>query len=228
MIIWAIAGLTLIPQAGQDEKPKAGPPKVLLDPSLPEWKEKAPDKFKAKFTTSKGDFTVLVERAWAPLGTDRFYGLVKNGYFDDVRFFRVVSGFMAQFGIHGAPEVNKVWRESTIKDDPVVKSNLRGWLTYATRGPDSRTTQIFINFQDKNRGLDAQGFAPFGQVIEGMEVVDKLHSKYGDGPPRGSGPDQARIHTEGNAYLAAKYKDLDFIKSAKIVPPEQKPPDPKK
>ena len=218
-IIWAVAGLSVfMGGACQDEKLKAGPPKVLLDPSLPEWKEKAPDKFRAKFTTSKGDFTVLVERAWAPLGADRFYGLVKNGYYDDVRFFRVVSNFMAQFGIHGAPEVNKVWREATIKDDPVVKSNLRGWLTYATSGPNSRTTQIFINFKDSNRSLDAQGFAAFGQVVEGMEVVDKLYSKYGDGPPRGGGPDQSRIQSEGNAYLNTKFKELDFIKTARIVP----------
>jgi len=203
--------------AGQDDKPKSEVPKALLDPSLPEWKEKAPDKFRAKFTTSKGDFTVLVERAWAPLGADRFYGLVKNGYFDNVRFFRVVSNFMAQFGIHGAPEVNKVWREATIKDDPVVKSNLRGWLSFATRGPNTRTTQIFINFQDKNRSLDSQNFAPFGQVIEGMEIVDKLTSKYGDGPPRGRGPDQSRIQSEGNAYLNADFKELDFVKTARIV-----------
>ena len=217
MMIWAVAGLMLFTQACQDEKPKAGPPKVLLDPSLPEWKEKAPAEFRVKFTTSEGDFTVLVERAWAPLGADRFHALVKNGYFNDVRFFRVVAGFMAQFGIHGAPEVNKAWREATIKDDPVVKSNLRGWLTFAMRGPDTRTTQVFINFQDQNKSLDAQGFAPFGKVIEGMEVVDKLYGKYGDGPPRGRGPNQAKIQSEGNAYLNAEFKELDFIKTAAIV-----------
>jgi len=213
--------------AGQDDKPK-DKLKVLLDPSLPEWKEKAPDTFKAKFTTSKGDITILVERAWAPLGADRFHALVKNGYFDDVRFFRVVSGFMAQFGIHGNPDVNKVWREASIKDDPVVKSNLRGWVTYATRGPNTRTTQLFINFSDKNKFLDSQGFTPFGQVVEGMDLVDQFYSKYGDGPPQGSGPNQAKIQSEGNAYLEKNFKELDYIKTAKIVPPEEKPPDQKK
>ncbi len=206
--------------AGQDDKPNDKPKdklKVLLDPSLPEWKEKAPDSFKAKFTTSKGDFTILVERAWAPLGADRFHALVKNGYFDDVRFFRVVGGFMAQFGIHGNPDVNKVWKEASIKDDPVVKSNLRGWVTYAMRGPNTRTTQLFFNFADKNKFLDSQGFSPFGQVVEGMDVVDKLYSKYGDGPPQGRGPNQARIQSEGNAYLEKNFKELDFIKSAQIV-----------
>jgi len=206
--------------ASQEDKPKEIP-KALLDPSLPEWKEKAPDSFKAKFTTSKGDFTILVERAWAPLGADRFHALVKNGFYDGVRFFRVISGFMAQFGLNGAPEVDKAWREATIKDDPVVKDNLRGWVTYAKRGPDTRTTQVFINFKD-NKSLDSQGFSPFGQVVEGMEVVDKLYGKYGDGPPRGSGPNQEKIRSEGNAYLDAKFKELDFVKTARIVPPEPK------
>ena len=212
--------------ASQDDKPKDNT-KALLDPSLPEWQEKAPDSFKAKFTTSKGDFTILVERAWAPLGADRFYCLVKNGYFTDVRFFRVVSGFMAQFGIHGNPDVSKAWRASSMKDDPVVKSNMRGWVTYATAGPNTRTTQFFINFSDRNKFLDSQGFSPFGQVVEGMDVVDKLYSKYGDGPPQGSGPNQARIQSDGNAYLEKSFKELDYVKSASIVAPEQKPPDQK-
>jgi peptidyl-prolyl cis-trans isomerase A (cyclophilin A) len=202
--------------AAQEEKPKDNS-KVLLDLSDAAWKEKAPDTFKAKFSTSKGDFTILVERAWSPLGADRFYCLVKNGYYDDVRFFRVVEGFMAQFGIHGNPEVNKVWREASIKDDPVVKSNLRGWVTYAMRGPNTRTTQLFINYADKNKMLDGQGFSPFGQVVEGMEVVDKLYSGYGEGAPRGSGPNQMRIQSEGNAYLSKEFKDLDYVKSARIV-----------
>jgi peptidyl-prolyl cis-trans isomerase A (cyclophilin A) len=217
LILCAFALLAPLPIVRQDDKPKTEIPKALLDPSRPEWKEKAPDKFRVKFTTSKGDFTVVVERAWSPLGADRFHALVKNGYYDDVRFFRVVDNFMAQFGLHGAPAVNKAWRDATIQDDPVVKSNLRGWLTYAMRGPNTRTTQVFINYKD-NSSLDGQKFSPFGQVVEGMEVVDKLYSKYGDGPPRGSGPDQKRIHAEGNAYLDAKYKELDFIKTARIVP----------
>jgi peptidyl-prolyl cis-trans isomerase A (cyclophilin A) len=199
--------------ASQDDKPKETPkdPKVLLDHSLPEWKEKAPDSFKAKFATSKGDFTVLVERAWAPLGADRFYCLVKNGYYDDTRFFRVVPNFMVQFGINGNPEVNKVWRENSIKDDPVVKGNLRGWVTYAKQArPDTRTTQIFINFKD-NKFLDGQGFASFGQVVEGMDVVDKLHSGYGESP------NQLKVQSEGNAYLEKNFKELDYVKTARIV-----------
>jgi peptidyl-prolyl cis-trans isomerase A (cyclophilin A) len=216
--------VSIFTAAGRQEKPKDEVPKVLLDPSLPEWKEKAPDTFRAKFTTSKGDFTILVERAWSPLGADRFHALVKNGYYDDVRFFRVIGGFMAQFGLHGAPEVNKAWREATIKDDPVVKSNLRGWVTYAKRGPDTRTTQVFINFKD-NKSLDSQGFPPFGQVVEGMDVVDKLYSKYGDGPPRGSGPNQDKIRSEGNAY---RTRSKGSTRPRGIVPPEQKPPEPKK
>ena len=200
--------------------------KALKDPSLPVWKEKAPDQFRAKFTTSKGDFTILVERAWSPLGADRFYGLVKHGYFDDVRFFRVVEGFMAQFGIHGNPDLSKVWKDATIKDDPVVKSNLRGWVTYAMRGPNTRTTQLFINYSDKNKMLDSQGFSPFGQVVEGMDVVDKLHSGYGDGPPRGRGPDQGKIQSQGNAYLAKEFKELDYVKKAVIE--EAKKDEPKK
>ena len=223
----AVAGC----ESGQDEKPKAPvtpapapsiePPKdilkVLLDPSLPDWKDKAPDSFKAKFATTQGEFTIRVERAWSPLGADRFFVLVRNGYFDETRFFRVVSGFMAQFGIHGNPDVNRVWKEATIKDDPVLKSNRRGWVTYAMRGRHTRTTQLFINYADQNAGLDGQGFSPFGQVVEGMDAVDRLYSGYGDGPPRGGGPDQMRVFTEGNAYLNAEYKQLDYIKTARII-----------
>ena len=191
--------------------------KTLLDPSLPEWKEKAPDTFKARFSTSKGDITILVERTWSPLGADRFYALVRNGYYDDVRFFRVVNGFMAQFGIHGHPDVNKTWMRNSIKDDPVVKSNLRGWVTFATAGRNTRTTQLFINFADQNRALDRQGFSAFGQVIEGMDVVDRIYNGYGECAPNGSGPDQGRIQAEGNAYLNAQFKDLDYIKTARII-----------
>jgi len=191
--------------------------KTLLDPSLPEWKEQAPASFKAKFATSKGDFTIQVDRAWSPFGADRFYTLVKNGYYDDVRFFRVVDGFMVQFGIHGNPDVNKAWMRNTIKDDAVAKSNTRGWVTFATGGPNTRTTQIFINFVDRNRMLDGQGFSPFGQVIEGMDVVDKLYKGYGEGAPQGRGPHQGRIQSEGNAYLNDKFKELDYVKTARIV-----------
>jgi len=183
--------------------------------------EKAPDAFRVKFETSKGDFVVEVSRAWAPNGADRFYNLVKNGYYDEVRFFRVVRGFMAQFGISGDPAVGAIWRIANIQDDPVKASNTRGMVTFATAGRNTRTTQLFINYGD-NSGLDPQGFSPFGKVVEGMEVVDGLHSGYGDAPPRGSGPDQGRLQKEGNAYLSSEFSKLDFIKKATVVKGEAK------
>jgi peptidyl-prolyl cis-trans isomerase A (cyclophilin A) len=178
--------------------------------------EKAPDQFKAQFDTSKGTFVIDVQREWAPQGADRFYNLVKNGFFDDVRFFRVIDGFMAQFGIHGNPSVASAWRNAQIKDDPVKQSNRRGYVTFATAGPNTRTTQLFINFRD-NAGLDKQGFAPFGQVTSGMDVVDKIYSGYGEGAPSGRGPSQGRVQSEGNAYLNKEFPRLDYIKSATIV-----------
>jgi peptidyl-prolyl cis-trans isomerase A (cyclophilin A) len=179
--------------------------------------EKAPPIFRAKFDTSKGAFVVEVNRDWAPNGADRFYNLVKNGFFDDTRFFRVVKGFMVQFGINGDPATSAQWRTARIKDDPVRQSNKRGFVTYATSGPDSRTTQVFINVDD-NAGLDSQGFAPFARVVSGMEVVDRLNAEYGDGPPRGRGPEQFRIQTEGNAYLTKEFPRLDFVRKATIEP----------
>jgi peptidyl-prolyl cis-trans isomerase A (cyclophilin A) len=177
--------------------------------------EKAPATYKATFDTSKGVFVIEVHRDWAPNGADRFYNLVKNGFYDNARFFRVMSDFMAQFGINGDPKVSASWRGARIKDDPVRQSNKRGYITYATSGPDSRTTQVFINFRD-NSGLDPQGFAPFGQVVLGMNVVDSLYSSYGEGPPRGRGPDQGRLQMEGNAYLAKEFPQLDFVRKASI------------
>lgn len=176
---------------------------------------KAPDSYKARFTTSKGDFVVEITRAWAPLGADRFYNLVKGGFYDNVRFFRIVSGFMAQFGIHGDPAVMAAWKDANIKDDPRTQSNKRGFLTFATSGPDSRTTQVFLNLVDNDR-LDGMGFSPFGKVIEGMDVVDKLFSGYGEGAPRGQGPMQQRIQSEGNAYLEKDFPNLDYVKKATI------------
>ena len=179
--------------------------------------EKAPATYKVKFDTSKGAFVVEVNRDWAPNGADRFYNLVKNGFYNDARFFRVISGFMVQFGINGNPQLSKVWRDANIKDDPVKASNKRGMITFATAGPDTRTTQVFINFGN-NAGLDDQGFAPFGQVISGMEVVDSLYAEYGEGAPRGDGPDQGLVQSQGNAYLKNDFPKLDYIKSATIEP----------
>ena len=178
--------------------------------------EEAPPTFQAAFETSKGEFVIEVTREWAPNGADRLYTLVKNGYYDGVRFFRVIDGFMAQFGIHGDPRINAAWRAARITDDPVVESNVRGSVSFATSGPNSRTTQIFINFVD-NVNLDDMGFSPVGRVVEGMEVVDQLYSDYGEGPPRGTGPYQAQMHAQGNEYLDAEYPDLDHIIAARIV-----------
>jgi peptidyl-prolyl cis-trans isomerase A (cyclophilin A) len=171
--------------------------------------EQAPPTFKAKFDTSKGPFVVEVHRDWAPKGADRFYNLVKNGFFDDARFFRVVPDFMVQFGINGDPNIQKNWANANITDDPVTKSNKRGYITFATRGKDTRTTQLFINFKD-NAGLDRQGFAPFGEVVTGMDIVDKITSQYGEKPNQGS------IQAEGNAYLNKEFPKLDYIKKATI------------
>jgi len=176
--------------------------------------EQAPATYKAAFDTSVGKFVIEVHRAWAPNGADRFYNLVKNGFYEDIRFFRVLDGFMAQFGMNGDPNVQRAWTRATFNDDPVKQSNKRGYVTFAkSAAPNSRTTQVFINFVD-NANLDSQGFAPFGQVTEGMDVVDKLYSGYG----RQNVPDQGRITAEGNAYLNKEYPKLDFVKKATIEP----------
>lgn len=177
--------------------------------------EKAPDTYKAKFETSKGTFVIEVHRDWAPRGADRFYNLVKNGFYNDARFFRVIDGFMVQFGISGNPDLSAVWREARIRDDRVKQSNKRGTVSFATAGPDTRTTQVFINYGD-NAGLDGQGFSPFGEVISGMDVVDSLFKGYGEGAPRGQGPDQGLIQAQGNAYLITRFPKLDYVKSATI------------
>jgi peptidyl-prolyl cis-trans isomerase A (cyclophilin A) len=185
----------------------------LGDPSS--LNEKAPDVYKAKFDTSKGTFVIEVHRDWSPNGADRFYNLMKNGFFNDARFFRVIDGFMVQFGISGNPDLSAVWREARIPDDPVKQSNTRGMVSFATAGPGTRTTQVFINFGD-NTGLDGQGFSPFGQVVSGMDVVDSFFKGYGEGAPRGQGPDQGRVQTEGNAYLMTDFPKLDYVKKATI------------
>jgi peptidyl-prolyl cis-trans isomerase A (cyclophilin A) len=179
-------------------------------------KEKAPDAYKVKFDTSAGVFVIQVTRAWAPLGADRFYNLVKAGFYDETRFFRAIPNFMVQFGIHGDPAVSAAWRNARIGVDKVTQSNKKGFITYAMgASPDTRTTQVFINFRD-NSNLDGMGFAPFGQVVEGMDVVDKIYTGYGEGAPRGKGPEQGRVQMEGNAFLKKEFPKLDFIKKATI------------
>ena len=173
-------------------------------------KERAPNVFKAKFDTTAGIFVIEVHADWAPRGADRFYNLVKNGYYDGCRFFRVVPGFMVQLGINGDPVIQRNWTDATIPDDKVTQGNTRGFVTFAKSSePNSRTTQLFINFADNSR-LNRQGFAPFGKVTMGMEVVDKIFSGYGEKP------DQDRIEKEGNAYLTKNFPKLDYIKKATI------------
>jgi peptidyl-prolyl cis-trans isomerase A (cyclophilin A) len=182
---------------------------ALLQPA--NLNEKSPDVYDVRFATSKGDFVVKVTRAWAPVGSDRFYNLVKHGYFTDAAFFRVVPNFIIQFGLSADPGVNSAWRNARIKDDPVTQSNKPGYITFATAGPNTRTTQLFINFGN-NTFLDGQGFAPFGQVTSGMDVVQKLYSGHGEKP------DQGAITTQGKAYLDKNFPNLDTIKSATVVP----------
>jgi peptidyl-prolyl cis-trans isomerase A (cyclophilin A) len=175
-------------------------------------KDVAPAEFRASFDTSAGPFVVLVHRSWAPKGADRFYNLVKYGFFDGTRFFRVLPNFMVQFGINGDPSIQGPWRNANLADDPVTQSNRRGTITFATAGPNSRTTQVFINFRN-NANLDGQGFAPFGEIESGMEAVDKINAEYRENP------DQTLIQVQGNAYLMKAFPRLDYVKKATIVKP---------
>jgi peptidyl-prolyl cis-trans isomerase A (cyclophilin A) len=187
----------------------------LMNPAL--LHARAPEVYDVKFATTKGDFVVRVTRAWAPLGADRFYNLVNHHFYDNASFFRVLTGFVVQFGIHADPRVSHVWSSAVIKDDRVTQSNKRGTLTFATAGPNTRTTQVFINLGN-NGPLDAQGFSPFGEVSAGMDVVDKLYSGYGEGAPGGKGPRQDLIESKGKPYLDQDFPKLDSIKTAAILP----------
>ena len=181
--------------------------------------ETAPDSYEVLIETTQGNIVIEVQRSWAPLGADRFYNLVKMEYFTDIAFFRAIQGFMTQFGIHGDPNVAKMWRNARIQDDPVTQSNMRGHITFATSGKDSRTTQLFIN-TNNNNNLDAMGFAPFGKVSDtkggGMKVMDALFMGYGEGAPRGKGPNQMYIQQKGNTYLKDQFPKLDYIKTARL------------
>jgi peptidyl-prolyl cis-trans isomerase A (cyclophilin A) len=187
----------------------------LDHPDLAVLAKPAPDSFRAVFETSRGTFVIEAHRAWSPLGVDRFYHLVQDGFYDDTRFFRVVPGFVVQFGMHGSPAVSKVWDGMSITDDKAAQSNVRGAVTFAHAGPNTRTTQLFINYVD-NKTLDQMGFSPIGTVVEGMAVVDSLFSGYGELAPTGDGPQSRRIGAEGNAYLLRDFPRLDYIKSARI------------
>lgn len=177
--------------------------------------ESAPETFRARFETTAGEFVVEVHRSWSPNGADRFWNLVKNGYYDDTRVYRVVEGFMAQFGVHGDPVLGYQWRNAVIPDDPVVQSNTRGRVSFAKSGANSRVNEVFVNLED-NRDLDAEGFSPIGEVVTGMETVAAFHAGYGDGPPRGDGPYQAQARAEGNAYLDAQFPELTRILRATV------------
>jgi peptidyl-prolyl cis-trans isomerase A (cyclophilin A) len=206
--------------AGQGATTKKAPSTVraydraLLRPAL--LKDKAPEQYKVKFVTTRGEFTLAVTRAWAPLGADRFYNLVKHHFYDNASVFRVVPGFVAQFGISANPPVTTAWRGTDIKDDPVTQSNKKGYITFATSGPNTRTTQVFINLVDNAR-LDRMGFAPFGVVEDkGMNVVEMFYDQYGDE----SGPDQPKIESQGKPYVDKGWPKLDTIKSASLLTTE--------
>jgi peptidyl-prolyl cis-trans isomerase A (cyclophilin A) len=203
--------------AGEGSATKKAPSTVraydraLLRPAL--LRDKAPAQYKVKFLTTRGEFTIDVTRAWAPLGADRFYNLVKHHFFDSASVFRVVPSFVAQFGISAYPAVTTAWKGTDIKDDPVTQSNKKGYITFATAGPNTRTTQVFINLQDNTR-LDRMGFAPFGVVEgDGMKVVEMFYDQYGDN----AGPDQPKIEKEGKPYLDKGWPKLDTIKSATLL-----------
>ena len=177
--------------------------------------ERVPDVFQVNLDTSKGPVLIDVHRDWAPRGADHFYALVRTGFYDGNRFFRVVRFFVVQFGINGDPQLNRLWANANLPDDPVKQSNVKGTLTYAHLGPNSRSTQLFINLKD-NKALDKQGFAPIGKVISGMDTVERFYSSYGEMAPRGQGPDPSQIEVQGNAYLENNFARLDYIKKAAI------------
>ncbi len=178
--------------------------------------ETAPAQYKVRMQTSKGDVVILVHRDWSPIGADHFYELNKMHFYDGNGFFRCLPGFVVQWGINGDPDINKTWREIAIRDDPPKVSNKPGTVVFAMAGPNSRTTQVFVNLGDNSR-LDAQGFTPFGEVIEGMDHIASVDMEYGDGPPNGAGPSQDAIADIGNPYLEEHFPKLDYIKTARIV-----------
>ncbi len=197
----------------EDEAPVQRNPLLRAD----DFKETAPAEYQVTLETSEGNVVIQVYRDWAPLGADRFYSLARGGFYDDARIYRVVPGFMAQFGLNADPYVNQVWKREFLVDDPVVESNTRGRVAFAKGGRHTRTTEIFISYKD-NSALDDEGFAPIGEVVEGMDVVDAFYSEYGDGPPRGDGPYQAMAQARGNEYLDADFPELTRIVGVTVTP----------
>ena len=193
---------------------KGNAPEVMMDPTGEQATQTAPDEFKVRFETSAGTFVIDVTRDWSPRGADRFYSLIRIGFYDDQRFFRVIPNFVVQWGMSGDPEVSAAWQTARIKDDPVKESNVPGTITFAKTGaPNSRTTQLFINLGDNSASLDGQGFAPFGRVVEGMEVVGSFNAEYGSTPST----NQSTIAERGNELLNKNFPTLDYIVTAKIV-----------
>tara|TARA_Y100000590_G_scaffold212189_2_gene240460 strand:- start:687 stop:1331 length:645 start_codon:yes stop_codon:yes gene_type:complete len=178
--------------------------------------DEPPENFSVSFQTTQGDFVIKVHKEWAPLGAARFYNLVKHGWYDGVRFHRVLKNFMVGWGIHDDPYVNAVWKNELLIDDPVIKSNTKGAVSFAKGGANSRTVQVFINYKD-NSSLDNRGFAPFGEVVEGMDVIGSLYSEYGDGPPRGEGVYQAMAMAKGAEYFQEEFPNLDRIVRVSLV-----------
>jgi peptidyl-prolyl cis-trans isomerase A (cyclophilin A) len=204
-VLLGLVGCSAPDQSAKPEKPAA-----------PAKKEPAPAVFHVKLDTSKGLVDIEVHRDWAPIGADHFYELVNAGFYDGCRFFRIVRGFVVQFGIGGDPKTNALWASGMLPDDPVKQHNVKGSVTYAKPGPNARTTQLFINLADNRGSLDRQGFAPIGRVVEGMAVVESLYGFYGDMPPSGQGPDPNQIQQLGNDYLDTHFPRLDYIKKASV------------
>jgi peptidyl-prolyl cis-trans isomerase A (cyclophilin A) len=223
LIVLLATGTVMLAQTPPPAKSAAPPAKTAAAPAAPAvspllhpetLKAKAPDSFKVKFTTTKGDFVVQVHRDWSPQGADRFYNLVRSRYFTNVAFFRIVPNFIVQFGMAPDPKIGAVWQTASIKDDPMLPTvhNTKGTVVFATSGPNTRSNQFFVNTNDNTRSLDAQGFSPFGEVTEGMDIVLGLYSGYGERP------DQSRILQEGKAYLDKNFPNLDSIKAAVVMP----------
>lgn len=216
-VVAPVAPPPVAPQVAPTVPQSSGPvptTPALHNPALAT--ETAPARFSVELVTTKGPIVIDVTRAWAPHGADRFYNLVRAGYFTDVAFFRVLTGFMAQCGIHGDAGVNRAWHNANIPDDPVTQHNTRGFVSFATAGPNTRTTQFFVNYGD-NSSLDGMGFAPFGRVRD-MTAVEALYAGYGEGAPSGRGPMQGRLNNEGNPYLRAEFPQLDYIQRASVLP----------
>lgn len=216
--IFAFALVVIVSACGAE--PEDVTPRVARSPLLqPErYTETAPATYRVRLETSVGDVVIEVHRDWAPIGADRFYNLAKGGFYDDARIYRVLPGFMAQFGLNGDPYVNQAWKAQYLVDDPVLETNARGRVAFAKGGLHTRTTEIFISYKD-NSALDANGFAPIGEVVEGMDVVDAFYGAYGDGPPRGDGPYQAMAQARGTEYFDADFPELTKIIRATIETP---------